>query len=108
MHSDNKTNFVGVHILNPPENLANYFYTEEIEWKFIPPIVPNFGGLWKATIKGFKYHFMRVMGNAKLTYEDFLTVGIEFRIVLNSRPLRPLSNCEKDFGVLITAHFLVN
>ncbi|GFV82383.1 integrase catalytic domain-containing protein [Trichonephila clavipes] len=55
--SDNATNFKGAAaelnrfiklICNKNETLANYFASEAIQWKFIPPRSPNFGGLWEA------------------------------------------------------------
>ncbi|GFX38671.1 integrase catalytic domain-containing protein [Trichonephila clavipes] len=55
--SDNATNFKGAAaelnrfiklICNKNEILANYFASEAIQWKFIPPRSPNFGGLWEA------------------------------------------------------------
>ncbi|GFU35501.1 integrase catalytic domain-containing protein [Trichonephila clavipes] len=55
--SDNATNFKGAAaelnrfiklIRNKNETLANYFASEAIQWKFIPPRSPNFGGLWEA------------------------------------------------------------
>ncbi|GFU85996.1 integrase catalytic domain-containing protein [Trichonephila clavipes] len=51
--SDNETNFKGAAaelnrfiklICNKNETLANYFASEAIQWKFIPPRSPNFGG----------------------------------------------------------------
>ncbi|GFW81315.1 integrase catalytic domain-containing protein [Trichonephila clavipes] len=55
--SDNATNFKGAAaelnrfiklICIKNETLANYFASEAIQWKFIPPRSPNFGGLWEA------------------------------------------------------------
>ncbi|GFW48136.1 integrase catalytic domain-containing protein [Trichonephila clavipes] len=52
--SDNATNFKGAAaelnrfiklICNKNETLANYFASEAIQWKFIPPRSPNFGVL---------------------------------------------------------------
>ncbi|GFW85231.1 integrase catalytic domain-containing protein [Trichonephila clavipes] len=55
--SDIATNFKGAAaelnrviklICNKNETLSNYFASEAIQWKFIPPRSPNVGGLWKA------------------------------------------------------------
>ncbi|GFW10368.1 integrase catalytic domain-containing protein [Trichonephila clavipes] len=63
--SDNATNFKGAAaelnrfiklICNKNETLANYFASEAIQWKFIPPRSPNFGGLWEAGQKN-KWQF---------------------------------------------------
>ncbi|GBO33070.1 hypothetical protein AVEN_241153-1 [Araneus ventricosus] len=79
LFSDNATNFVGAqaelkklhNLINyPDDNLSNFLASDAIKWKFIPPVSPNFGGLWEAGVKSFKHHFRRAIGNANLTYED--------------------------------------
>ncbi|GFT34020.1 uncharacterized protein TNCV_4384721 [Trichonephila clavipes] len=56
------------------ESLFAFFAEEGIEWSFIPPRSPNWGGLWEANIKSLKYHFKRVAGNSKFSYEELLTL----------------------------------
>lgn len=114
--SDNAKNFVGASVelkklqklvSHPEETLANFLSSENINWKFIPPKSPNFGGLWEAGVKSFKYHLKRVIGNANLTLEEFLTVILEIESVLNSRPLTPLSTEFDNFETLSPGHFLI-
>ncbi|GFW34601.1 integrase catalytic domain-containing protein [Trichonephila clavipes] len=54
IYTDNATNFVGANsilkkfhkLINfPDESLAKYYVSENIDWKFIPPKSPHFGGL---------------------------------------------------------------
>ncbi|GFW63167.1 integrase catalytic domain-containing protein [Trichonephila clavipes] len=59
------------------DNLAGFLSAEGIEWKFIPPRVPSFGGLWEASVKSKKYHLRRVVSGSNLIYEEFLTVCIQ-------------------------------
>lgn len=117
LFSDNAKNFVGTNnelkrlselVRSPDEKLAAYYASEGIEWKFIPPRSPNFGGLWEAAIKSFKYHLKRVVRGINLTFEELLTVTVQIEAILNSRPLCPLTASENDFEVLTPAHFLVN
>ncbi|GFS71658.1 integrase catalytic domain-containing protein [Trichonephila clavipes] len=117
LFSDNGKNFVGASneikklleiVRKPDEKLANYLAAEGIEWKFIPARSPNFGGLWEAAIKSYKYHLKRVVNGINLTYEELLTVTVQIEGILNSRPLCPLSNNDDDFQVLTPAHFLIN
>ncbi|GFU90437.1 DUF5641 domain-containing protein [Trichonephila clavipes] len=51
------------------DNLAGFLSAEGIEWKFIPPRAPSFGGLWEASVKSIKYHLSRVVSGSNLTYE---------------------------------------
>ncbi|GFX28955.1 integrase catalytic domain-containing protein [Trichonephila clavipes] len=89
------------------DNLAGFLSAEGIEWKFIPPRAPSFGGLWEASVKSIKYHLKRVVSGSNLTYEEFLTVCIQIEGILKSRPLCPLSSNSDDLNALTPAHFLI-
>ncbi|GFS48524.1 uncharacterized protein TNCV_309611 [Trichonephila clavipes] len=91
----------------PDHTLAEFLTNESIEWNFIPPRSPNHGGLWEAGVKAFKFHLKRVVGNAHLTLEEFITILREIEVVLNSRPLTPLTSNFDDFETLTPGHFLV-
>jgi hypothetical protein len=114
--TDNGTTFVGANselkklhgLVNKPDNaLTNYLESEAINWKFIPPQSPNFGGLWEAGVKSFKYHFKRTVGNSRVTLEEFWTLIAQIEGILNSRPLLPLSSDPNEIEVLTPAHFLI-
>ncbi|GFY19696.1 integrase catalytic domain-containing protein [Trichonephila clavipes] len=60
LYSDNGKTFVGANkelkrflklIEDSDDNLAGFLSAECIEWKFIPPRAPSFGGLWEASVK---------------------------------------------------------
>ncbi|GFT35357.1 integrase catalytic domain-containing protein [Trichonephila clavipes] len=114
--SDNATNFKGAAaelnrfiklICNKNETLANYFASEAIQWKFIPPRSPNFGSLWEAGVKSFKHHLYRTLVNSKITFEEFETIIIQIEGILNSRPLVPLSDNINEYEVLTPGHFII-
>lgn len=62
----------------------------QITWQFIPPSAPHFGGLWETGAKSMRAHLRRVFGSIKLTYEEFATLLVKIKMVLNSRPMIPL------------------
>ncbi|GFW98765.1 integrase catalytic domain-containing protein [Trichonephila clavipes] len=78
-----------------------------IQWKFIPPRSPNFGGLWEAGVKSFKHHLYRTLVNSKITFEEFETIIIQIEGILNSRPLVPLSDNINEYEVLTPGHFII-
>lgn len=103
--SDCGTNFVGafkeINIL-----MQNAVETEKLVWHFNPPSAPHFGGIWEAGVKSVKTNLARVVGEQRLTYEEFYTVLTQIEAGLNSRPLCPLSSDPNDLCVLTPGHFL--
>ncbi|XP_062538146.1 uncharacterized protein LOC134206445 [Armigeres subalbatus] len=116
--SDNATNFVGasreLHQLflmfrDETENtkINNFLLKREIEWEFIPPRSPNFGGLWEAGVKTVKSHLNRTLGNAILTFEEFATVLTYVEAIVNSRPLYTLSDDPNEPLPITPAHLML-
>nr|CAH7738741.1 unnamed protein product [Callosobruchus chinensis] len=114
--SDNGTNFKGAHSellelasfldknQTPLQESINNFGTN---WKFIPAFSPHFGGLWEAGIKSAKKHLSRVLGNLKMTFEEYYTILTQVEAILNSRPITPISSCPDDLLALTPSHFLI-
>lgn len=116
MYSDNSTVFTGANnrirdlqqfLLSKFNGIIQFLAKDNIQWHFIPPKTPNFGGLWEAGIKSVKHHLKRVIGNNYLNYEEFITVLVQVESILNSRPLCPLSSDPSDLTPLTPAHFLI-
>ena len=108
--SDNATNFVGARRdINELEKVvrAGAQSYSSIEWLFIPPRSPNFGGLGEAAVESIKHHLRRVMGNSILNYEEMTTIFCQIEQVLNNRPLMALTNNPYDIFA-ITPSMLVN
>ncbi|KAJ0174428.1 hypothetical protein K1T71_009536 [Dendrolimus kikuchii] len=71
-------------------------------------ILISAGGLWEAAVKSFKYHLRRVLGDQKLTYEEFTTLLSQLEACLNSRPLTTLTEDPQDLDYLTPSHFLAS
>ena len=71
-------------------------------------LVLNGHGLWESAVKSAKFHLKRVIGQQKLTYEEFSTVLCQIESCLNSRLLVPISSRSDDgIEVLTPGHFLI-
>ena len=78
--SDNAKSFTG------PE-LSSYLLLLESKWEFILPSTPWWGGYWERLVQSSKRCLQKILGRAKLNYEELLTALAEVEGVLNSRPL---------------------
>lgn len=113
--SDNGTNFVGARneLLRLTsgsgyqQRILEFTASDQINWNFIPPKAPHFGGLWEASVKSTKYHLKRILGNALLTFEELYTVLTQIEAILNSRPLTPMTDDPFDLNPLTPGHFLI-
>lgn len=104
-HSELKQLLEIVNAANKP--LAKFYTKTGVDWHYSPPMSPNFGGLYEAGVKSFKFHLKRVAGNSHFTLEEFLTILAEIEKVFNSRPLTPLLAEFDNFETLTPGHFLI-
>ncbi|XP_026828138.1 uncharacterized protein LOC113562570 [Ooceraea biroi] len=89
------------------QRIAARVAEERIRWRFNPPAAPNFGGIWEAVVKSAKHHLRRVLGEAKLTFEEMTTLLAQIEACLNSRPIQAISDDPEDFEALTPGHFLI-
>ncbi len=117
MYSDNAKTFIGAkneldedlriikEELEPA--LADIILKNSVQWHFIPPHAPHWGGIWEAGVKSMKHHVRRVVGDSVHTFEEITTMLTEIEAVLNSRPLCPVTNDPNDLSILTPGHFLI-
>ncbi|GFW09170.1 integrase catalytic domain-containing protein [Trichonephila clavipes] len=112
--SDNGSNFKGTssHLrklvdLCLQEEVQNFLSLKGIQWSFIPPYTPHFGGLWESAIKSAKQLLIKATNSVLLNFEECSTLLIQIEACLHSRPLTELSPDPSDFTALTPVHFLV-
>lgn len=114
MYSDNGSNFEGadnqlqrLFLLQQNQNVSKVLVNNSVEWHFIPPGAPNFGGLWERAVRSMKEHLKRTLLTAKLTFEEFATVLSNTEACMNSRPICGRSDDLENIDVLTPGHFLI-
>ena len=68
-------------------DVDEYIRSIGVVWSYNIEGAPWWGGFFERTVKSVKRCLKKVIGLAKLTYEELLTILIEVECVLNSRPL---------------------
>jgi hypothetical protein len=64
-----------------------YLENNKLEWQFNLEKAPWWGGFFERLVGTVKRFLRKVLGNAKLTYDELLTTLVEIEGTLNSRPL---------------------
>nr|XP_042911764.1 uncharacterized protein LOC122272314 [Parasteatoda tepidariorum] len=89
------------------QNVDKFLSYMGIRWHLNVPGAPHMGSLWEVGIKSTKYHLKRVVGDIKLTHEEFETLLAQIEACLNSRPLTALSCDPNDLSALTPGHFII-
>lgn len=69
--------------------------------------VATFRWTLEAAVKAMKSHLYHTLGNASLTFEELNTVLIRVEVILNSRPITPISSHPSNLSALTPGHFLI-
>ncbi|XP_068233569.1 uncharacterized protein [Palaemon carinicauda] len=100
--SDNGSNFKGCNqflqqIKDEPEVLAHLNHLS-IQWKFITPRAPWFGGFYERLIGVVKGSLSKALYHKRVTFDELRTVLCEIKSIVNNRPLTYISDsCEEEF-----------
>jgi len=86
------------------EKMTRWLGEQEVSFLHDHLILKEFGRL---LLKSFKHHLRRVAKDTLFTFEEFNTLIIEIKTILNSRPLTPLSPDPDDLSSLTPSHFLI-
>ena len=78
--SDNGKNFIAELTQNHASNL-------NIEWHFNVPLAPWYGGFFERLIRTIKTHLKKQLHNARLNYDEMMTLLLEIELIVNNRPI---------------------
>ncbi len=107
--SDNAQTFKGaakmVQAMLSQQGIQQYLSDHGIRWTFNVEKAPWSGGIFERMIKSTKRCLRKVIGRAKLHYDELITALTEIEAVINSRPLTYLSPDDIE-EPLTPSHFL--
>lgn len=89
------------------DEIRKFCNENRINWLTIPARSPHFGGLWESMVKQFKHYFKHKVVDRVFNIEEMLTLLAEAEMVLNSRPLTPVSDDPEDLEAITPGHFLI-
>ena len=89
--SDNAKTFQAAHkyvdkYLTDPD-VRSHLHVNRIEWRFNLARAPWWGGFFERMVGTVKRCLKRVLGNARLTFDELITVLLEIEQTVNCRPL---------------------
>ncbi len=109
MVSDNGRTFKGTakvlcSMQKQPE-VQQYLLGNQIQWTFNVERAPWWGGIFERMVKSTKMCLRKMVGRARLQYDELATMVMEIEAVINSRPLTYLSADYLD-EPLTPSHFI--
>ena len=114
IHSDNAATFKcaekGIEqcyqILNSPK-FQDFLSEQSIQWKYICPLSPWWGGFWERCMKNVKTPLKKILGRSFLNSDELYTVLTEVEAMVNSRPLCAVNDDPDSLEYLTPANFLI-
>jgi len=109
IYSDNGSNFVGLVNMFKKVDwqiVAETASVRQIKWIFNPPSAAWWGGWWERLIRTVKDLLKRMLGNARLNYDQLRTNLSHVENLINERPLTIVTEDPSDLIPLTPAMFL--
>ena len=110
--SDNGRNFIGgaraigaacdVELERVQKKLAE----KRIEWNFIPPSSPHFGGIWERMVKSCKLAMANALNRDHVNEEVLVTLVAQVKGMLNARPISHVSASPYDLEPITPNHMI--
>lgn len=109
VYTDNGTNFVKTAKLFGKldwNKIQAAFNIHRIQWIFIPPASPWWGGFWERLIRMLKEYLRKILGQSKLNKVQLDTALALVESLMNNRPLTYISEDQNDLTPLTPAAFI--
>ncbi|UYV82628.1 hypothetical protein LAZ67_22000244 [Cordylochernes scorpioides] len=110
-YSDNGTNFAKLNRIFKRldwTRIERETSIKRIQWIFIPPSAPWWGGFWERMVRTIKEMLIKMLGHRKLKYVQLQTALCEIESIINNRPLTYVSEDDNDLKPLTPNEFLQN
>ena len=72
-----------------------------------PPYGPLFGGVWEKLIQSARRTLLLILRSRRLSFDTFLTIMVETKTILNSRPLTNVGEQPDNEETFTLNHFFV-
>ncbi|UYV61049.1 hypothetical protein LAZ67_1003226 [Cordylochernes scorpioides] len=111
IYSDNGTNFAKLNRIFKRldwTRIERETSIKRIQWIFIPPSAPWWGGFWERMVRTIKEILINMLGHRKLKYVQLQTALCEIESIINNRPLTYVSEDDNDLKPLTPNEFLQN
>ncbi|UYV68114.1 hypothetical protein LAZ67_5003091 [Cordylochernes scorpioides] len=111
IYSDNGTNFAKLNKIFKRldwTRIERETSIKRIQWIFIPPSAPWWGGFWERMVRTIKEMLIKMLGHRKLKYVQLQTALCEIESIINNRPLTYVSEDDNDLKPLTPNEFLQN
>ncbi|UYV60592.1 hypothetical protein LAZ67_1001615 [Cordylochernes scorpioides] len=111
IYSDNGTNFAKLNRIFKRldwTRIERETSIKRIQWIFIPPSAPWWGGFWERMVRTIKEMLIKMLGHRKLKYVQLQTALCEIESIINNRPLTYVSEEDNDLKPLTPNEFLQN